>query len=395
MTQHKPLDVEAWLQALGQPGADRDYLPGHQRVIDLLDAASRNGFSLRKPPLRIRIAGTNGKGSTAHFLAQALQANGYRVGLYTSPHIVSFHERIQVNAVPVSQADLLALMQRVMPLALDIGASYFETATVLALIYFAQQKVDVEILEAGVGARLDATTAVPADVGLLTPVALDHQEWLGDSLTAIAREKVCVFDGCKVKVSAAQAEDVWQELADREVTVAKAWHGSLRACGAHQRINAGLAWQALQHIQASNLDPKPLKLEVCRVAIAQTVVAGRMQHIRAANHVFWLDAAHNEHAVQALLPTLESFGRPFDVVVLCSRPDRDLSRCVPWLRPFARHMVVMTGDSPYPYDHICQALDAETRKRNSAHFLILGSFVTLGAVMRWLGIQASDMPDMA
>ncbi|MDX8405348.1 MAG: bifunctional folylpolyglutamate synthase/dihydrofolate synthase, partial [Mariprofundus sp.] len=148
--------------------------------------------ALHRPQLRIRVAGTNGKGSTASMLAAALQSSGLSVGLYTSPHLLCFNERIRLQGVPVADDVLYGAMQRLMPIALQAGASYFETATALALDIFANAGVDVEILEAGVGARLDATTAVAADMALLTPIGLDHQAWLGDSVAAVASEKAYV-----------------------------------------------------------------------------------------------------------------------------------------------------------------------------------------------------------
>jgi len=175
----KPETIDQWLEQLGQPAADRDYKPGHERMHDLLAPLAETN-QLKQPKLRIRIAGTNGKGSTAFMLANALQACGLKVGLYTSPHILQFNERIRINGEPVSDTALLQGIEQLMPRALEIGASYFETATALALKQFSDLEVDVEILEAGVGARLDATTAVEADVALITPIGLDHQGWLGE-----------------------------------------------------------------------------------------------------------------------------------------------------------------------------------------------------------------------
>ncbi|MDX8384332.1 MAG: bifunctional folylpolyglutamate synthase/dihydrofolate synthase, partial [Ghiorsea sp.] len=140
--QDKPTNIDAWLSKLGQPQADRDYTPGHQRVQDLLLALQKSGKQLHTPKLRIRLAGTNGKGSTAHFLAHALQATGLKVGLYTSPHISSFHERINIQGEAIDDLRLTALMAEVMPLALKVGTSYFETATALALLAFSMEDVD-------------------------------------------------------------------------------------------------------------------------------------------------------------------------------------------------------------------------------------------------------------
>ncbi|MDQ7002052.1 MAG: Mur ligase family protein [Ghiorsea sp.] len=386
MTQDKPLSVEAWLAALGLPSADRNYLPGHERVQMLLDAAAEVGIVFHHPLLRIRVAGTNGKGSTSHFLAQALQASGYKVGLYTSPHIVHFHERMRIDNVSIPNAELIDLMAQLMSIALDVGASYFETATVLALSFFSMHQVDVEILEAGVGAKLDATTAVVADVGVLTPVALDHQNWLGDNLTAIAQDKSYVFQGCAIKVSAPQEVEVKQVLASlgSGIIDAKPLAEPLALLGAHQQENAGVAWQTLQQLQRTHKAFSTLDLTQCLQVLKQTTIVGRLQVCAYLQHTFWLDAAHNTHAVDALLPTLSSLTHRFDVIILCTRDDRDLSDCVPKLKPLAHKMVVMTGDADYAYPSIEAALATETTRLTSGRFLILGSFMTLGAVLRWM-----------
>jgi len=380
--QHKPRDIDAWLQALGEPGADRDYKPGHDRVLALLNTLQAQGFALQKPKLRIRVAGTNGKGSTAHFLAAALQANNLKVGLYTSPHILSFHERMRVDGKPIAQESLLELMTLVIPLALDVGTSYFETASVLALLHFSQQQVDVEILEAGVGAKLDATTAVPADIGLLTPVGLDHQAWLGDTLADITQEKAYVFKGCSVNISAQQDEIVQDTLSEhvKGLMYAPLFSEQLSMVGEHQQVNAGLALSATQAIHRQFF---PVNLDKARAAMRQLNITGRMQCMSCGKHTFYLDAAHNEHAIHALLPTLDARRQPFDVIILATREDRDLSQCVSKLEKYTDAIVVMSGER-HDYLSVSDALDSEIKGEKNKNFLILGSFVTLGEVFRWV-----------
>jgi len=382
-TKEKPGDIDAWLQALGDPSADRDYKPGHERVQKLIFALEQLGHCFVKPKLRVRVAGTNGKGSTSHFLAAALQVNDCKVGLYTSPHILSFHERMRIDGKPISQAELLDLMALVMPLALEIGTSYFETATVLALLYFSQQQVDVEILEAGVGAKLDATTAVFADVGLLTPIGLDHQAWLGNTLEEITQEKYYVFQGCKIQISAPQGEVVMGVLSQYvgNLAYAQLFPEELSVIGKHQKTNAGLAYAAVQMIAKQCL---PMHLNKSKRAIGNLHIQGRMQCIQHGKHTFYLDAAHNEHAVQALLPTLSGMQPQFDVIIVCTREDRNLSDCLPWLEKMTDKIIGMTGDDTYQYPTIGEALTVETQAIKAGKFLILGSFVTLGKVLAWM-----------
>ncbi|TLS75760.1 bifunctional folylpolyglutamate synthase/dihydrofolate synthase [Mariprofundus erugo] len=362
---------------MGQPSADRDYLPGHERMHALLAATSRH-----RPRLRIRVAGTNGKGSTSNMLAAALQAAGLTVGLYTSPHLLRFNERIRINGVPLTDAALLGGLERIMPVALAAGGSYFEVATALALDAFARAAVDVEILEAGVGARLDATTAVPADMALLTPIGLDHQAWLGDTLRAIASEKAYAMDGCRWSISAPQADEV--------AAVFQAFHPSFQSCdvlhwpelamsGAHQQVNASLAYAAVQQLQS--LFPE-LDLACARQAIAGCRVAGRLQSLQVGAAQVWLDAAHNRHAIEALLPSLPALADPFDAILVFTREDRSLEDELALLSPLAKKVVYRRGDAGGDTHAAVTALQQELAAHPGGSFLVLGSFITVAAVLR-------------
>lgn len=380
----KPTDIDSWLEQLGLPSADRDYRPGHERVLALIQSAALAGLDVHEPKLRIRVAGTNGKGSTANYIAIALEAAGFRVGLYTSPHLLCFQERVAINQQPIEKDELLKLMEKIMPLALAVQASYFETATVLAWLYFSQQHVDVEVLEAGVGARLDATTALPAQVGMLTSVGIDHQAWLGETLGEITKEKLWVFSGCDICVSAPQQDDVEKYLQAMfpALHISASFDGSLAMLGQYQRINAGLAWDALLAIEKTKLPG--LDLSQCKQAISMHQVRGRMQRIAWHGHQFWLDAAHNLHAIDALLCALNEEKLVFDIVFICSREDRDLRDAVNLLQPYTTKLVVMTGPKPYQFAHVSEALTRKVGEYSQGRFLVLGSFITLATTLSWM-----------
>jgi len=376
----KPSTIEAWLAELGQPAADRDYKPGHERMLALLSDAS-----LHTPRLRVRVVGTNGKGSTSCMLAAALTACGYKVGLYTSPHIQRFNERIRINNVPVNDHALHQLLTRLMPVARACEASYFEVATALALLHFSQQQVDVEILEAGVGARLDATHAVAADLALITPIGLDHQAWLGDTLTSIATEKAYAMQGCRHSISAAQETEVEKCLTDSGDVVmlqrGMAWPG-LAMPGKHQEDNAQLAFAAVQAINAGGW--LAVDLNLARGAITHCRVPGRLQHMRFGSADIWLDAAHNRHAVQALLPILSDLANPFDAILVWTREDRSLADVLELLRPYAHKLISNDGTRPQdqgdpagPWQSLQQAMLACPE----GSFLALGSFTTVAAIL--------------
>ncbi len=135
----------------------------------------------------IHIAGTNGKGSTAHGLASIFQAQGYKTGLYTSPHIIDFRERIKINGQLCSKKYVVEITQKLMPIIKEIQPSFFEITVAMAFHYFAQKKVDIAIIETGLGGRLDSTNIIHPELSVITNISYDHQSILGNTLTEIAR----------------------------------------------------------------------------------------------------------------------------------------------------------------------------------------------------------------
>ncbi|MDX8413811.1 MAG: Mur ligase family protein [Mariprofundales bacterium] len=370
--------IETLLRSLGSPAADRDYRPGHARMAAMLVHAP-----LHRPKLRIRVAGTNGKGSTATMVAAGLQAAGLRVGLYTSPHLHRFHERIVIDGVAIDDALLRAELTRLLPIAEEEGGSYFEVATVAALSLFSRAEVDVEVLEAGVGARLDATTAVAADMALITPIALDHQAWLGDSLEAIAAEKCAVALGCRWCLSAQQSAVVHAVLAEAYPAITWVLPDASLPCvmaGEHQQQNGALALVALQHLQQAgviSVDQAQL-----RQAVTTVRIAGRLQHYRLHKTDVWLDVAHNAHAVGEIARV---FSDSLDALLVYTRDDRSLTDQQKVLRRMGRRLIgceqgVWDESSPT----VVSALERVVTDKHCARLLVLGSFVTVAAAQRWL-----------
>ncbi|MDQ6956686.1 MAG: bifunctional folylpolyglutamate synthase/dihydrofolate synthase [Mariprofundaceae bacterium] len=377
----KPKNIDDWLNQLGQPSADRDYKPGHERMLALLKP-----LHCKRPSLRIRIAGTNGKGSTAFMLAAGLQAAGLKVGLYTSPHILHFNERIRINGQAITDADLWQHLEMIMPTALEAGASYFEVATALALHHFSQNNVDVEILEAGVGARLDATTAVDADMALLTPIGLDHETWLGDNIASVAKEKVYALHGCRWGISAPQTSEVRDILLPHHENLqfTEVFDLPCLMAGKHQQTNASLAYKALKTLCNDGIiqaDKDTLKH-----AVTQAIAPGRLQYIAYHKAHIWLDAAHNRHAIEALLPSLPALADPFDAILVYTREDRSLQNEFNLLRPFAKKII---SDMPDKGMHICiasveEALQYALGINPATKILLLGSFISVAAGLQYL-----------
>jgi dihydrofolate synthase/folylpolyglutamate synthase len=169
----------------------------HPKSIDLgLDRvrAVRRRLGVRGPaPVTLTVAGTNGKGSSVAYLAAILRAQGYRVGSYTSPHLLRYNERICIDGEPVGDAVICQSFDAIDHARGDITLSFFEFGTLAALDIFAAERVDVQVLEVGLGGRLDAVNIIDADVVLLTSIGLDHQDWLGSSRDAIGLEKAGVM----------------------------------------------------------------------------------------------------------------------------------------------------------------------------------------------------------
>lgn len=187
------------------------YKPGLDTSI-ALDKAFGNPHS-RFPS--IHIAGTNGKGSTAHTLAAILQSAGYKVGLYTSPHLVDFRERIRINGEMISHSAVVDFVNRYRTLQLDCQPSFFELTMTMAFEYFAKEKIDIAVIETGLGGRLDSTNIISPILSIITNISFDHTAFLGDTLTAIASEKAGIIKRNTPVVVGEASGDVKQIFFDK------------------------------------------------------------------------------------------------------------------------------------------------------------------------------------
>ena len=171
-----------------QVGAEA-YKPGLENTLRLMEHVGNPHTRLRA----IHVAGTNGKGSTSHLIAAALQAAGYKVGLFTSPHLVSLTERIRINGQPIPEAEVAAFVTQHQAFLDELQPSFFETMTAMGFAYFVKEKVDIAVVEVGLGGRLDSTNVLTPILSVITNIGLDHTEFLGNTLTKIAREKAGII----------------------------------------------------------------------------------------------------------------------------------------------------------------------------------------------------------
>ena len=165
------------------------YKPGLENTLRLMAHVGNPHEQLRA----IHVAGTNGKGSTSHLIAAALQASGRKVGLFTSPHLVSLTERIRINGIPIPETEVAEFIEQNRAFLDEIQPSFFETMTALAFAYFAREKVDIAVVEVGLGGRLDSTNVLTPILSVITNIGLDHTEFLGNTLTKIAAEKAGII----------------------------------------------------------------------------------------------------------------------------------------------------------------------------------------------------------
>ena len=301
-------------------------------------AASRiSTLRLRSAPTVIHVAGTNGKGSVCALIDAVCRAAGYRTGLFTSPHLVTFRERIRVNGVMISEEDVARALTEICEHIRDWDPhpTFFEIITALALKHFQQRQCEVVILETGMGGRLDATNAVQSSVSVITPIDLDHEKWLGHSIAEIAREKAGIIKPHIPVVSAPQlteAEAIIRQRAEECDAllqfVNEPWTKTKVALrGEHQRMNAAIALAAL-HAAA--------------VEISDDAVGSGLQSVEwPARFQLWdktiiIDGAHNPASARILAQTWrEQFGADRGIVVLAILRDKNAAAIVDALRPIA------------------------------------------------------------
>jgi dihydrofolate synthase/folylpolyglutamate synthase len=341
------LDVHRYLDGLS-PLSMRFGLERVERALAAL------GHPERAAPV-LHVAGTNGKGSTCAMAAAALRAAGLRTGLYTSPHLEAFNERIQVDGVPIDDAALAAAIEAVRAAcpwheggAPEDRLTYFEMATLAAFVELARRRVEVAVVEVGLGGRLDATNVVQPTVTAVACIGLDHTQLLGDTVEAVAREKAGIFKpGIPAVLHAVQPPGVLEVLAAEAARVGAplevapaGWAGPVALLGPHQQGNAGLAAAAVRALGRRGVRVGEPALAA---GIATAIWPGRLERVGDV----LLDGAHNPDGARALARALAELhpGRPAELVfgVL---GDKDHRAMLAALGPAARRLHLVRPASP-------------------------------------------------
>jgi len=355
----KPLsDWLSWLETLSPNEIDM----GLERVERVLTR-----LSPQLPKTVFHVAGTNGKGSCVAMLAALLADSPAKVGLYTSPHIIRYNERIRVDGQEASDAQIIAAFEHIEAVREEETLTYFEYGTLAALMVFADADVDVGIFEVGMGGRLDAVNAIEPDAGLITNIALDHCDWLGADVEKIAAEKAGIMRNGKPVVFGSrdmpqairgQAESLGADLRalghDFDWSLDDShwsWQGraiELRdmelpgLAGQHQLDNAAAVLALLEAAGFGEL----LSQDLVSESFGSMDLDGRMQTIEADGQ-WLLDVAHNPAAASALADVLLSDAQPGRTVAIVGMlEDKDVEGVVDPLVPVVDHWIAVAVDSP-------------------------------------------------
>ena len=338
--------------------------PGTERIAELLE---RHGHPERSFAA-VHLVGTNGKGSTASFLATMLTQAGFCTGLFTSPHLVSYTERFQINGRSISTEALDQLVEELLATALE-DETFFELTTALACRWFADSKVQIAVLEAGMGGRSDATAAIPGILTVITPVSLDHCQWLGNDLQAISREKIGITPPGSTVVSAPQDPAVLEVieqycnrqncrliLAGRDFNVYSnadttlCYQGStgvipdlaLGLNGSYQTVNASVALAAAEQLAQFGF---PVPVPAMRHGLATTRWPGRMELVRLSGGIdLLLDGAHNPAGAQALSQALTAYTGRRMILLLGMMEDKDQQGVLQPLLQSFNQVITVTPD---------------------------------------------------
>jgi dihydrofolate synthase/folylpolyglutamate synthase len=380
----------------------------------------------------IVVGGTNGKGSVCAMLESILHSAGYRVGCYTSPHLLYYNERVRIAKQQAGDAELCASFEKIEQARDDISLTYFEFGTLAAMQCFIEHKVDVAILEVGLGGRLDAVNVFDNDCAVIASVDIDHTDYLGDTREQIAFEKAGIMRSGKVVICA--DEDVPQAIREQAQLVgAQLWRigdefsftahqgqwdfrgksGARSSLpypalhGTYQLLNASAALAALDALK----DRFPVSMEAVRRGLGEVQLAGRFQFVPGKPSLI-LDVAHNPHAARSLAQNLAGLpASPHTYAVFSMLADKDIAGVVSALDPHVDTWLVAGVDSPRSVsaeqlDHvleqcrvrgeikICKNIpDALRYAYNAAgendRIIAFGSFYTVAEVMAARGLSVS------
>lgn len=342
----------------------------------------------------IHVAGTNGKGSTCHTLAAVLQSQGYRTGLYTSPHLVDFRERMRVNGEMIPQQDVIDFVARFRDMDLGVAPSFFELTTIMAFDFFARRKVDIAVIETGLGGRLDTTNIISPVLSVITNISLDHTAQLGNTVAQIATEKAGIIKrNTPVVIGNSSGEGVRQVFEDTALLMGApiafadnekwydsaemsdagiVYHGTLAGditgelTGDCQKENAATILCAIEQLRRGGLEISDDALRTGFAHVMElTGLLGRWMKL-SDKPLTICDTGHNEGGWQYLAPRLDGYGNDV-VMVIGFVKDKDVSHILGMMPRNARYIFTQAA--------IPRAMDAAELARIGADFGLRGIII--------------------
>ncbi len=290
------------------------------------------------------VAGTNGKGSVCAIMDRCARSCGKRTALFTSPHLIDYRERMRVSGEMISEERCAELLTEARELCarLEVHPTFFEITLAVAMRWFREMECELIILETGMGGRLDATTAVPADVCVITPIGLDHTQWLGDTLALVATEKAGIFlEG--VPAFSSPQEDEARQVLEKEANqkrtplsfIDQPLEGyGIALPGKHQKWNAALALAALHALRLA------LNYESVAEGLAKVKWPGRFERITSGEFEIILDGAHNPHAAKVLRETwIDEIGAGKGTLIFGAVESKDIAGILAELRGLNQRMI--------------------------------------------------------
>ncbi|MGA2297386.1 MAG: folylpolyglutamate synthase/dihydrofolate synthase family protein [FCB group bacterium] len=342
--------------------------PGLERTIRLLEAYGNPHLNFPS----IHVAGTNGKGSVCSMVASILTEAGYKVGLYTSPHIIDFNERIRINGKTITDDELISLTNELMPVSDKLGCTFFEITTAMAFKYFSDKKIDISVIETGMGGRFDSTNVLNPIISAITPIGLDHQEYLGNTLEEIAFEKAGIIkvgvpviigdDNKKIEhIFLKKAEEMNSEIifvenqfhsevkeysADLSMTIKVESENfsfntlNVETGGKHQLNNVLTALAIIKKISNQYSIKETAIVEGLSNIRENTGLVGRLELLRKKPPLV-IDVAHNPASVQVAVDTLLVSGYKDTkwTIVFGAMADKDILQMLKILEPICNKLI--------------------------------------------------------
>ena len=364
---------------------------GLERVQLVYEKLFPNGL----PYTVITVAGTNGKGSTISFIDSIYQQSAYKVGRSTSPHLLKYNERYAIDGEDVSDEVIINAFELIEAKREDIKLTYFEFSTLAAFIIFEKAEVDIAILEVGLGGRLDSVNVVDSDVSIITNIAIDHTDYLGDTREAIGREKAGVMRGSRPCICGDQDPPqsllaYAKEIGTDITFVRKAYEDDIGLEGDHQRLNAAVAIQAVESLK----EQLPISLSMIIQGVKSATIKARFEKIEIGEKTIILDVAHNPAAVKTLVDTLSKSSMQ-TVAIFSALIDKDIIEMVDLASNAIKHwyLVPLTAERAIESDAlknkfsnpesttICQDMNSAIQEslayKEAERIVIFGSFYTI------------------